>query len=146
MPRLTPEATAAAVYRTGSKWPKPPRVLSRRAREVWREIVHSAPPDRYYGHLHQLRGYCSAVDERERIAEALAKSKPGSVEQLRLTKALKQFADLVAREGRHLRVNLSSRVDRKAGILDEPGPSPELVVDNDHLGLIGGRAISARWD
>jgi hypothetical protein len=83
---------------------------------------------------------------REQIAAALAKAKLGSVEQLRLTKALKQFADLVAREGRHLRVNLSSRVDRKAGILDEPGPSPELVVDSDHLGLIGGRAISARWD
>jgi hypothetical protein len=95
-----------------------------------------------------LRAYCEAVDMRERIADALSKAKPGSAESVRLGKQLKQFADLCSREARHLRVNISSRVDRKAGILNEGGPAPpELVIDNDARGLIGGRAVSPpRWD
>jgi hypothetical protein len=147
MPRISPEARAAAAFRTGAKFPKPPKVLPPRARRIWQEIVSAAAPDRYIGHEHALRGYCQAVEMRERIGEALIAARPGTVEAARLAKAFKQFSDTASREGRQLRLFLSSRLDRKSGILDEKGPA--LVVDNqrdDRINLIGGRAISARWD
>ena len=109
----------------------------------------SAPPDRFVGYTHAVASYCTAVAERERVSEALAAAKPGSVEATRLLKGMTLLGNTITREGRQLRIHLSSKVDRKAGILSER--SIGAVVDNenghdDDSSLLGGRAFSARWD
>jgi phage terminase small subunit len=45
MPRISAEARAAAVWRTGGRPPRAPKHLSAGAKKVWQEIVAGYPDD-----------------------------------------------------------------------------------------------------
>jgi hypothetical protein len=115
MPRTSPEERAASFYRAGSKSPPPPRILSPRAKAVWREIVGAKPIDWFDGgNFGYLADHCEEQARLEEIWVELRKVVPGSPESSRLTGELKTVRGNLATSARHLRLTVQEAVQRAA--------------------------------
>lgn len=136
MPRISPENRAAAIFRSGAKWPSPPRGLGRRPAQIWRTIIRDRDPGFYRGHETQLAHFCRCEYQRERVTEALERAEPGSATAVRLSAQLRTMNSIVIAIARTLRLNLNSRKRLEAGELNE--------ISNGAIGhaLIGGSAVN----
>ena len=71
MPRISPAARAAAVWKAGGRKPTPPKHMSAAARSIWRQIVADRPADWFRpGSLLLLEQLCEImVAQRAALAQ-----------------------------------------------------------------------------
>jgi phage terminase small subunit len=134
MPRRSPEARAAAYYRTGGKSPPAPDHLSPKAKRVWREITASRPPDFFTrGSWPLLAQYCE-LDVLQQGYLTMLRDDPLNPEVQAVT--IKMAASL-CQLATKLRLAITS-VDKRSGLLTEKGdPEPRQGDDT----LFGGNVV-----
>jgi hypothetical protein len=73
MPRISAEARAAAVFRSGVAGQEPPEHLTVAAKRLWREIVDDRPADFFRpGSLQLLEVFCQLTIEERRCCDECA--------------------------------------------------------------------------
>ena len=77
MPRISPAARAAAVWRAGGRKPAPPKHMSAAAKRIWRQIVDDRPGDWFRAsNLLLLEQLCETV-AAQRVALAKLQADAG---------------------------------------------------------------------
>jgi phage terminase small subunit len=133
VPRISPEARAAALWRAGAVPPQPPRHLSRDAKAIWREVVGCRPADFFQpGALHLLEQFCAVVVVQRVILDELTKD-PTNGE---LVKRAKELGTLSATLAQKLRLSIQSALRGDAGRNAERQPPVNP--------LLGGSAVWER--
>jgi hypothetical protein len=136
MARQSAEARGAALYHAGGKPPQPPAHLSKRGKEIWREVTRSRPADYFRpGALALLGNLCELSAQQEVYLKALA-ADPHNPE---LQQVVIRVAAAMNSAATKLKLTPSAVHDRKAGILTERGePEPE---DGKGDVLYGGNVL-----
>jgi phage terminase small subunit len=136
MPRISAEARSAALFNAGGKPPPPPAHLSKRAKEIWREVVRSKPVDYFKpGALSLLGNFCQLAACQEIYMRDLA-AEPHNYElQSTVCKVAAQMNSAAVK----LKLTPSAVHDRKAGILTEKG-EPEAEDGKGDV-LYGGNVV-----
>jgi hypothetical protein len=130
MPRASVESKSAALWRSGSKHPLPPKTLSREAKTVWKEIVTARPADFFApGSLHLLEQFCVATVAARQVARSI------QIDPTADTDIYAKYMTLCAGHAQKLRISVQSGVDRHSRTLDEKEPEAERP------GLLGGRNL-----
>jgi hypothetical protein len=138
MPRLSPEARGALLYRQGAKAPAPPKHLRAEAKALWRTITHAYPVDYFQpGADLLLESFVETVLMR-RFYASLLKNDPASPEYL---KAITMLANSMNQTAQKLRLANSSRLFKRSGILDEVDTKPIAEGDNVHRLLFGNGEV-----
>jgi hypothetical protein len=118
MPRISAEARAAAMWRTGGSGPRPPRHLPAAERRVWAEIVAGYPLDYFKaGSQFLLEQLCTMI-VAARLLVPLVEQNPAdpsvAIPYLKLCQGCATHAT-------KLRLTVQSSVHCRSGMLDEPG-------------------------
>jgi hypothetical protein len=131
MPRRhSAEERAGSFYRAGRKSAPPPKVLSPRAKAIWRQIVSAKPIDWFDGGNHgYLADHCEEQARLEAIWVELRQVAPGTKESRNLTAELKAVRGNLATSARHLRLTVQETIQRAAAKTSE---RPAEVAD-DHM-------------
>jgi hypothetical protein len=128
MPRKSAEARSAAYWRSGTKPPAAPKILSPSAAALWRKIVVTRPPDYFTpATLEMLAQFCE-ISITQRLNFERLRRDPLNTEIQRNVARLQQIINSTAVK---LRLATSSSVDKKSGILDER--EPDLSDDGDNV-------------
>jgi hypothetical protein len=128
MARISHDARAAAFFRAGSAPPDPPKVLSTRAKSIWREIVGAKPVDWFDGgNFGYLADHCEEQARLEQIWVALRQVVPGTNESRNLTAELKTVRGNLATSARHLRLTVQETVADTAAKTKER----QTTLDNE---------------
>jgi hypothetical protein len=136
MPRTSAEERSASFYRAGRKSMPPPKVLSPRAKQIWRQIVGAKPIDWFDGGNHgYLADHCEEQARLEAIWVELREVVPGSPESARLTAELKTIRGNLSTSARHLRLTVQEAIQRAATKAGER----QATASGDQL--IGGAAV-----
>jgi hypothetical protein len=136
MPRTSAEERSASFYRAGRKPIPPPKVLSPRAKAIWRQIVAAKPVDWFDGGNHgYLADHCEEQARLELIWLRLREVAPGTPESTKLTAELKTVRSNLSTSARHLRLTVQETIQRAAAKTGERQPS---AAGNE---LIGGAAV-----
>jgi hypothetical protein len=139
MPRISADERAAAFYRAGRKAPPPPKMLSHRAKAIWRQIVAAKPIDWFDGgNLGYLADHCETQVRLEGIWAALRQVKPGTEESRNLTSELKTIRGNWSTSSRHLRLTVQEVIERHAAKANEH----QAAASGDEL--VGGNAVKIR--
>jgi hypothetical protein len=135
MPRISAEARAAAVFRSGVAGQEPPKHLTVAAKRLWREIVDDRPADFFRpGSLQLLEVFCQLTIEerallrRVRLAEGEEKAK--------LLQLARQLSGTLVGIAKALRLCTRNDIDRHSRKLDERGD-----VGGAQSRLLGGAAV-----
>jgi hypothetical protein len=125
MPRISPAARAAAMWKTGGQKPQPPKYLSAKARRIWQSIVDDRPVDWFRaGSLLLLEQLCSTmVGQREVLAQLEKDS--GNPE---LLKVAKDYAMIINGTATKLRLTVQNDVERHSRHTDEKEPQADLLL------------------
>jgi phage terminase small subunit len=134
MPRKSPEAIAASLYRTGVTPPEPPKDLSAAAQKVWRRLAGSRPGD-WFDPAGQelLKRLCRTLVTAEAVHDQLDQAM-GTTRAENLIKLTAQLNASVKALAVALRLTPQARIDWHSGQKDE-----RWFDDED--GLLGGAAI-----
>jgi hypothetical protein len=113
MPRKSPEAISAALYRARNGVPPaPPRDLSPAAAKLWRQITASRPSDWFDGgSLPLLHRLCRTVISVERLHDAYDATDPTSSKAADLVKQIAALNASVAGMSQKLRIPLKNSGD-----------------------------------
>jgi hypothetical protein len=137
VPRLSAEARAAELFRTGTAPPPPPGNLNPEAAQLWKQIAASKPPSWWEaGNLRLLQRYCRLAITAERWHDALDRVQPtskGAGKLLREVATANASLSLLASK---LRISVQAQIDRRSGRITERGAGMDFED-----GIIGGAAI-----
>jgi hypothetical protein len=138
MPRLSPEARSASLYRaTIRPAPPAPKSFDAETSELWRQIIGSKPRDWWLpGNLRLLRRYVRLCQTVERWEAALETLQPGTREATRVLKEVVSCNASLSLLASKLRLSITAEIDRKSGRLTEAGAR---VFDDPLLGGVGVR-------
>jgi hypothetical protein len=135
MPRKSPEATAAVLWRTGGKVAPPPANLGEPEAKLWRAITAARPVDWFdAASLPLLQRYVRTAIHAEKLADELDLAPIGSPAHAALVKMVVQCNASLG--GLAARLRLSTQVSitpRSTGHLGERGWADSA--------LLGGKAI-----
>jgi hypothetical protein len=136
MPRKSPEAMTATLYRSQGKAPAPPAHLDRKAKALWREITHAYPVDYFLPGAEQLlEAFVEAVVMR-RFYVDLWKRHPGDQEY---AKSVATLTNTLNQTAQKLRLSNSARLHRHSGILQEQETKP--LDDGNDTTLYGTNVV-----
>jgi phage terminase small subunit len=125
MPRISPAARAAAIWKTGGQKPRPPKHLSADAKRIWSEIVDDRPADWFRpGSLLMLEQLCEVMVAQRKALMQLAKN-PNDPDTIR---AVKDFAAIVNGTAVKLRLSVQADVDRRSRRVDEKEPGADVLL------------------
>ena len=138
MPRRhSAEQRAGSFYRVGGQAIEPPRVLTARAKRIWREIVAAKPIDWFdAGHAGLLADHCETQCLLEEVWARLRRFPVGSKESAVLIAQHKTVRNDYAVSARLLRLTVQQTTERQATKNAEKGS-----VSDD---LVGGVATRLR--
>jgi hypothetical protein len=126
MPRQSVEARAAAFWRKGIVLPDAPEYLSDKAKSLWKDIVSCKPPDWFdEGNLPLLAMFVDLVTTAEELSAQRAALPVLHREAARVRR--QHLATLLAATtlAVKLRLTVQNTIDRKSGMLNERGWSPD---------------------
>src|SRR4029077_8465266 len=113
MPRTSADERAASFYRAGRKSPAPPRVLSTRAKWIWRSIVAAKPIDWFdAGQLGLLADHCETQTRLEEVWARLRRYPVGWREGRLLMVELRILRGNYATSARLLRLTVQQTTER----------------------------------
>jgi hypothetical protein len=139
MPRKSADERAAGYFRTGGKGAEPPRDLSAFAKQLWRGIVASRPPEFFPpGQQELLRQFCE-LSEMRRFYRGVWERDRDNAEYV---KAMVALANAINATAVKLRISNSSAIDKRSGILSER--EPELGGDSKGKTLFGTDVVKLR--
>jgi hypothetical protein len=146
MPRQSAESRSAAAFRAGAEGLPPPKHLRREAKELWRSIVASKPPDWFdAGSGILLERYVECAlhwralwGEIERLEKA---QKPNGKQIAALERRACRFAQLLARLASSLRLSVQAAVNWHSRKNGERGAGANAQPGDD---LLGGEAVHGR--
>jgi hypothetical protein len=125
MPRISPAARAAAIWKTRGQKPWPPKHMSTEAKRIWSAIVDDRPADWFRpGNLLLLEQLCEVMVAQRKAMAQLAKV-PGDPEIIR---AVKDFAAIVNGTAAKLRLTVQADVDRRSRRVDEKEPQADVLL------------------
>ncbi len=125
MPRISPAARAAAVWKAGGRKPTPPKHMSAAARSIWRQIVADRPADWFRpGSLLLLEQLCEIMVAQRAALAQLARM-PGDSETIR---AVKDYAGILNATASRLRLTVQADVDRRSRKVDEQEPEDDVLL------------------
>lgn len=139
MPRTSADERAASFYRAGRKSAPPPRVLSTRAKWIWRSIVAAKPIDWFdAGNFGLLADHCETQARLEEVWARLRRYPVGSREGRALLVDLRTLRGNYLRSAQSLRLTVQYQIDRRSTMAGETQPA--------HAGddLVGGAATRGR--
>jgi phage terminase small subunit len=136
MPRTSPEERAASFYRAGKKPIEAPRVLSTRAKNIWRQIVTAKPVDWFDASMvGLLADHCETQCRLEEVWARLRRYPVGSREGRELLVDLRTLRGNYAVSSKLLRLTVQAAVERRSTMAGEAAP------DNRDDELVGGAAV-----
>jgi hypothetical protein len=125
MPRISPAARAAAIWRSGGRKPAPPRHMSTAAKRIWRGIVADRPIDWFRpGSLLLLEQLCEVMVAQRAALAQLARD-PRDVDAIR---AVKDYAGILNVTASRLRLTVQTDVERKSRKVDEREPAADVLL------------------
>jgi hypothetical protein len=125
MPRISPAARAAAIWKTRGQKPSPPKHMSTEAKRIWSAIVDDRPADWFRpGNLLLLEQLCEVMVAQRKAMAQLAKV-PGDPEIIR---AVKDFAAIVNGTAAKLRLTVQADVYRRSRRVDEKEPQADVLL------------------
>jgi hypothetical protein len=131
MPRASVESKSAALWRSGSKHPAPPKTLSREAKAIWKEIVLARPADFFApGALHLLEQFCVATVAARQVARSI------EIDPTADTDIYAKYMTLCAGHAQKLRLSIQSALRTESGKNDEREAEAEKKT-----ALLGGRHL-----
>ena len=130
MPRRSIDDIAAAAYRVGGKPPSPPKVMNRRAKQIWNDIVKSRPVD-YFCPAGQilLASFCELQTVQE-INLQLLRDDPTNPQWQKAAASLQLTLNSLAVK---LKISPSANLLRNAGIVNERVDDSDDKVVRDVL-------------
>src|SRR5436190_20097899 len=115
MPRTSAEERAGSLYRAGVNPADPPRVLSARAKQIWRQIAAAKPADWFDGgSLGLLADHCETQTRLEEVWARLRRYPVGSREGRMLMVELRTLRGNYATSARLLRLTVTAAIERRA--------------------------------
>src|SRR4029077_15373335 len=131
MPRTSAEERAASFYRAGRKSAAAPRVLSTRAKYIWRSIVAAKPIDWFdAGNFGWLADHCETQARLEEVWARLRRYPVGSREGRELLVDLRTLRGNYLKAAMSLRLTVQYAVERRstmAGETQQAGTTNELL-------------------
>jgi hypothetical protein len=125
MPRVSPAARAAAMWKGGGQKPPPPKHMPAQARRIWQAIVDDRPSDFFRpGSLLLLEQLCSVM-VAQRAALAQLVQTPGDPDTI---KAVKDYAAIVNSTAVKLRLTVQADVERHSRHVDEKEPAADVLL------------------
>ena len=135
MPRTSAEERAASFYRAGSKPAAPPRILSTRAKYIWRSIVNTKPVDWFdAGNFGLLADHCETQVLLEEVWARLRRYPVGSREGRALLGDLRTGRGNYLKSSQALRLTVQYAVERRSTMAGETQVSTTDA-------LLGGASI-----
>jgi hypothetical protein len=126
---------AGAFYRADPAARVPPKVLSPRAKAIWKEIVKAKPPDWFDGgSVGLLADHCETQARLEECWALLRRLPVGSDDARGLMAELRVLRPNFATSSRLLRLTVSAGIERQAAKAGESAPEAQAET------LIGGEA------
>lgn len=134
MPRRSVEDIAGAAYRAGGRPPPPPADLSTKAKQLWRLIVGSRPPDYWDPAAQLLLASFVELSVTQQVNLAMLRREPTDAQWQKQAAAMQLTLNSLAVK---LKISPSGNLKRNAGIISERAPD---VGDDDNVLLFGGHA------
>jgi hypothetical protein len=124
VPRKSIEAVSAAAYRAGGRPPAPPSDLSTKAKQLWRRIAASRPPD-YFCPAGQLllASFCE-LQTTQAVNLQMLRREPTDAQWQKQAAAMQMVLNALAVK---LKISPSGNLKRNAGIISER----EVDTDDD---------------
>jgi hypothetical protein len=136
MPRISAEARAAAVFRSGVAPQGPPKHLTVAAKKLWQEIVNDRPSDYFRpGSLQLLEVYCALVMEERALLRRVRRAVDGE-EQKKLLQLARQLSGTLVGIAKGLRILTRNDIDRHSRKIDERSDTAGA-----RSRLLGGAAV-----
>jgi hypothetical protein len=135
MPRISPEARSASLWRAGNAPPPPPKDLSPEAQKIWKRLAGSRPGDWFDAAAQELlKRLCRTLVTVDRVHDQL-EAAAGTAKEPELIKLTAQLNGSVKALMVALRLTPQARIDWHSGQKDER----DHFDDED--GLLGGAAV-----
>jgi hypothetical protein len=143
MPRLSPEARAAAHYRAGSRPPQPPKHLAPAAAKLWREVTASRPPEFFRPGATTLLAQFCELSVLQQGYLAMLREDPHNPELQRTVCTMQAPINSLATK---LRLAISAAIaDNRSGILNEKGDPADQPMGRTRRSksdvLFGGNVV-----
>jgi hypothetical protein len=144
MPRISPEARSASIFRAGNKpLPVPKGLKPAAAGAIWRATVGAKPPD-YFCPTDQelLTRFCTLSARARELERMLAATPADAPAAGRIERRLLAISATLGNLAQRLRLSPAARIERHSGQRSETWSRP--AWDDDDHELLGGRAVSGR--
>lgn len=129
MGRKSPDAMAAALYRSGTDVPQPPTDLRGAARTYWQQLVTTKPPDHWTGASLLLLDRLCRTAATATYVQRRFESNPASADAIRLIQVLVQLNTSCSNLAMKLRLTPQTVTSARAtGQNAETGVPPDALL------------------